>query len=546
MPQRILVIERDSRDRESIRRALSEASLFIELIEAGTLQEGLKVLQEHTYAFDCALVDWADGDIETISVLEYMRENLALMPVIIMTTQDDAALASRAAELGAQDYLHKLEINAKTLPRAIRYAVERRQIRQEIAETRAQLDELHTRDPLTKLLNRRGLEDALQGLVKSLSLDDHEVYGLLLDLDDFNSLNERFGYVTGDIVLKTIAQNLSRTMRGSDFLGRVGRDEFLVLLPRTRLSEALKVADRLRLLVGDIPILLPEGQLRMTASVGVAPLTSRTVSISELLFGTGQALNHAKKGGKNRTAVQTTHNDGSRDLGIEEIVNQLCQGHGLRTVKQAIVRLSDEAIVGYEILTRGPQGPFEAPYDFFRLCTEQRVLNLVDLRCAQACVEASKAQGLTGRLHVNLFPSTILDTPAAQLAELFPRDLPGLDFCVELSEQQIIGEPTDLNAQIELLRGARVSLALDDVGFGRSSLESLVVLEPEVVKIDRKWVTGAARDPARRRVLERIIKMARALDAQLVAEGIEQREDLVLARELGIEFGQGYFWGKPA
>lgn len=146
--------------------------------------------------------------------------------------------------------------------------------------------------------------------------------------------------------------------------------------------------------------------------------------------------------------------------------------------------------------------------------------------------------------HVNLFPSTLIDTPTKRLLQLF-LPVEGRRFCVELSEQQFIGDPAYLREPVRELRAAGIEIAIDDVGFGRSSLEALVGLEPDVVKIDRKYVHGVARNGGRLRKLRRLAGVIGALGARAVAEGIERREDLEVVQGIGIEYGQGWLWGRP-
>jgi EAL domain-containing protein (putative c-di-GMP-specific phosphodiesterase class I) len=150
------------------------------------------------------------------------------------------------------------------------------------------------------------------------------------------------------------------------------------------------------------------------------------------------------------------------------------------------------------------------------------------------------------RFHVNLFPSTIIDTPIDRLLTLFPPNRKPGNFCIEISEQQFIGDPAYLRDHVAALKENGILVAIDDVGFGRSSLESLIILEPDIVKIDRKYVSGIADEPAKARLLRRLVKVVNALGAELIAEGIERKDELDLLLEIGIEFGQGWYWGKPS
>ncbi|MEZ5260818.1 MAG: EAL domain-containing protein [Acidimicrobiales bacterium] len=116
---------------------------------------------------------------------------------------------------------------------------------------------------------------------------------------------------------------------------------------------------------------------------------------------------------------------------------------------------------------------------------------------------------------------------------------------VELSEQQLLGDPVELLPNLTRLRSHGVQISLDDVGFGRTSLETLLVVEPEIVKIDASFIRGVHADEARRRWLSRLVRVARSLGATLVAEGIEQSGEVEVVESLSIEWCQGFFFAEP-
>lgn len=544
----ILIVDDKDEDRQSLEQTLTGSLLTVAITHAANLASGLKALETREY--DCVLVNYRLPDGDALGLISRAQDQeLTQTPFIILTQYSDEGRAIQALQRGAQDYLLKSELEGSNLVRSIRYAMERHRINDEIRATQARLEILVTQDPLTELLNRRGLESVMRTEMLRLKNGDDPTFALLIDLDDFDRINERFGHATGDIVLKEIASKIRDSMRMSDYVARIGGDEFLVLLPSTRAHEALRVAERMRLLIGECIIVVPSGPVKVTASLGMSEVTRNVLTVTELLYQTQRALSQSKGQGKNKVSYESGRHPRvtEAELGnFENIMDAICRGSGLRAVKQAIVRLEDESTVGFELLSRGPHGPFESPYHFFKLCQERSVLNLVDLRCVKQCILTAQEKELTGRIHINLFPSTILDMAPDQLAEFFPAQSDSVVYCVEISEQQIIGDPTYLKEHIDVLKSHHVEVALDDVGFGRSCLESLIVLEPDVVKIDRKWVDKAAESDYKIRILKRMRDMAQALGAQLVAEGIERKEDLLRIRDLGIPYGQGYYWGKPA
>ena len=222
------------------------------------------------------------------------------------------------------------------------------------------LEKLANVDPLTDLLNRRGLERILWGEISRSQRSRAPIMAILLDCDDFKRVNDSLGHAVGDIVLKEIAKRLERSVRPSDQLSRIGGDEFLVLLPDTRFAEAIQIAERIRLAIADESLRVANEVIKITASIGVSHVPPSVSSIGEILVQAHAALKESKETGKNRVsgnAVTTSEEDFTR-RGVQE---ELRRGTCFRTVRQKIMRLEDEVLAGYELLTRGPPGPYEMP-----------------------------------------------------------------------------------------------------------------------------------------------------------------------------------------
>jgi EAL domain-containing protein (putative c-di-GMP-specific phosphodiesterase class I) len=229
-----------------------------------------------------------------------------------------------------------------------------------------------------------------------------------------------------------------------------------------------------------------------------------------------------------------------------DTVRELLRGDALEVVAQPIVDLADGRIVSHEMLVRGPCGPLRRPDDLFRYCQEQDILQALDLRCLKRCVGAARLAGLD-RFHVNIMPATLLQTPAPELV----RVLHGANgdrghCCLEISEQQLLTDPSVLVGPVRELQAAGLQVAIDDVGFGNSCLEGLIMLQPQIMKIDKRMIAGLDLDADRRRTLNRLLTVAGALGAKVVAEGIETPAERRVLRELGVGLGQGYLFGRPA
>ncbi len=551
-PIRVLLVEDNPGDRELLATLLAQrAAPQFDLRTVAGVGEAQALLEVED--IDVVLLDLHLPDASGLAGLERIVATSPKVPVVVLTGADDADLAARALWRGAQDYLSKSRVEREPLVRSIRYAIQRQRVRAELEAVSSQLRVANARlaklaliDPLTDLLNRRGLQQVLTREVQWARRDGSELIVFLIDLDDFKRINDGLGHAVGDVVLQEIAGALRECLRATDYVARIGGDEFLVLLPQTRLAEGLVVAEKVRRSVAGSLVALGERSVGVTASVGVIRVEHQTASIDELLRQCQMELCTSKRAGKNRvssggTAILERGGESHRDE-----LEALWRRSGFRMVKQPVVRLSSSEVVGFEFLARADSVDFENPADFFRLSYEANLLTLIDHRCFELGVR--RAAELPEHLgaHVNLFPSTMIDVPAEHLLEAIPSSLEPARLCVEISESQIIGDPSYLSTPVRALRRHGVRIAMDDVGFGRSSLESLMLLEPDVIKIDRRRIVGIAGCRDQRRSLGRLLKIASSLEAGVVAEGIEAQEDLRVLIDLGVELGQGYLLGRPA
>lgn len=416
----------------------------------------------------------------------------------------------------------------------------------QLSEKNVTLKEQVQIDPLTEMLNRRGLEKALTVEVSRARRKCTKLYAALIDCDDFKQVNENFGHAVGDLVLQNAARGIEKSIRPTDYGSRIGGDEFMILLVDLELEDAARVAERVRLAIKDSPVIHESKSVLCTASIGVCELPLEVCSIEEMLTLTRAALKESKLLGKNKMSFTGLKRLGSDDGSLDELIKDFVSGTGMSCVWQPIMRLSDRKPVAYEILARGPEGPFQLPRSFFRLAQEKNVLTAVDLRCLKmALAIASKAKPEL-RYHINIFPSTLLDIPVEALQQLFVEVPNHARICIELSETQFLGNHDCLLAHIQFLKERGIGIALDDVGFTRSSLESLIIMEPSALKLHENLTKGVHKDSAKQKHLTRLVRAARSLETELIAESVETEDDINTLVELGIEMGQGFFWGMPA
>lgn len=428
----------------------------------------------------------------------------------------------------------------------LRDVTDRLRLMSELAMAKQKLEELSVTDPLTGVLNRRGMEAELMQSVRASSRTNGRIAAILIDCDNFKSINERFGYRVGDATLQLVTQTVLSTLRGGDHLSRIGGDEFLVILPGATVAEAFYVANKIRdaMMSKCLPIAHSEQKEAITVSLGVAAIPNSVSALNEAVALAESALIMSKRGGKNQASVVGEELGG--DIKEQTDVRQCVMlGEGIRVVAQAIVDV-DRNIVGYELLMRGPcPSQFEMPSDFFASARHCNILGVADLLCLRRCLEASLCLPPCARVHLNLFPMTVLETPFDELLKILALPRP-FQLVIEFNEQEFSGNARLLKSAVWSLKSAGVLIALDNVGFGSSSLETLLLLEPDIVKIDRSMIDGVADNEGKHRILERMVACLSSLNMDIIAEGVEREQDAKLLMSMGIAYAQGYLWGCPA
>jgi len=297
-PIRILLVEDDEDDYLILRDCLIDLDRQERFVMdwVPTYQDGLTHIQRANH--NVYLIDHYLGEKSGLDLLKEAIQAGCQEPIIIITGQSDPEIDQASLLAGATDYLEKNHITGQLLERAIRYAMERNRLLKQIRE-------LAVRDALTGLYNRRELHRFLDyELIKSRRYK-HPFSLLLMDIDHFKEINDRFGHRTGDEILQQVAQALLNHTRGCDLPARYGGDEFIIVLPETPAGQAWYGAERLRKVVNGLSIQASNGnrppkKLEITISTGVAEYPDDATTGEALIDLADQALYQAKHQGCNQ------------------------------------------------------------------------------------------------------------------------------------------------------------------------------------------------------------------------------------------------------
>ena len=411
------------------------------------------------------------------------------------------------------------------------------------------------RDVLTGLGNHRAFQEAIQRHVDAAKGRNAPLALVLIDLDDFQAVNEAGGHAAGDHALAEFGRVLVASLRTGDRAFRTGGDEFALLLPGATADAAAAVARRLLAVWVDHR---PErgSLLTRSFSAGASACPVLAADRRQLLDQADAGLSWAKRHGRtsvevfdpvrHRKANTTASVVEQGSLGVAEVIARRL----LRPVYQPIIDLRSGRVVGSEGLIRpAPGSGFANPGELFDAAEAAGRTVELDLACLEI-VAAAAASTMSGDsvLTLNLSPRTLEadDFSAGALVALVRKA--GLDpsrVVLELTEREQVDEMERLRRNVAACRGSGFRLAADDVGAGNAGLRLLSQLQFDIVKIDLSLVQGGAIHEASKSVVGALQDLARRWGASVIAEGIETPEQLRIVRELEIAAGQGYLLGRP-
>jgi diguanylate cyclase (GGDEF)-like protein len=414
--------------------------------------------------------------------------------------------------------------------------------------------ELAMTDDLTALRNRRGFQVAAADM-----LTRHDGATLLLiDLDGFKEINDSLGHAAGDRLLVEVARRLSAAARTGglsrepDVVGRMGGDEFAVLLPDTPTDRAETAARRL---ISELDTLYTvDGVLvRIEASVGIVHAPGHGTDLDELLRKADVAM-YVAKAGDNATEVYRPELDTRSRTGLERVeqVRKTVAGVGLVVHYQPKIDLRTGAVVGVEALARvdDPHRGILFPEAFLPLLTQSGAVRLLtdrvlDMSLAQARVWRDAGLSLTVAVNAPVAVFTERSFPAMVEAALDRHHVPGGTLTVEVTEDVLLRDRDAGRHVIQRLQQIGVNISIDDFGTGYSSLAYLRDLPLDELKLDRSFVAGMATDRRAGEIVRSTIALAHSLGLRIVAEGVESESVRRALTECGCDQAQGYLFARP-
>ena len=456
---------------------------------------------------------------------------------------------------------YRLNLGERSLyPLTLRDITMRRRVEAQLLEKQQHLDHLAHHDQLTGLPNRLFLAAHLPGAIEEAKRTGSMLAILFLDLDRFKHINDSRGHETGDKLLKAVAQRIRTTTRTDDIVVRMGGDEFIVVLKSVATAEQInETASRVTEALA-APVLIDGRTLVTTASIGVSLYPRDGSTMGELLRQSDTAMYQAKDRGRNNFQLfsPVMEHKLKERIAIESSLRAALQSRQLDVHYQPIVDIESHRVVALEALLRWrhPAQGFVPPDRFIAVAEETGlIVPIGEFVLERAVEDAARWRGAGANVVPIAVNISAVQLQRSDLAATIARltrthHVSASMLQLELTESAVFERREGRNGDssrdaIARLRELGTRIAIDDFGTGYSSLSYLKSWRVDYLKIDRSFVRDLVTDMSDLAIVEAIVAMAKHLNIEVVAEGIEGWQQLEKLRQLGCPYAQGFLFARP-
>lgn len=410
-------------------------------------------------------------------------------------------------------------------------------------------------DILTGVSNRHAYLQRMETLLQSSANGDYQHAVLFLDLDRFKQVNDTLGHTVGDELLVNVTERIQGVLKNKDILARYGGDEFIITLTDIHhMQEAVQVAQKLLSLMSE-PFVVEEQQIYISSSIGIS-LYPEDGKMTELLVKKAdQAMYYAKHNGRNQFAFyfDDLNVDSKRVLLLDNELRKAIANNDFTLYFQPKVKVGAEKIVGVEALIRwtNEKLSFVSPAEFIPYAEETGLIIpmsecVIRLACeAHQKMRASNEEVLNIAINISsihFHQENFIESIQSIFEEY---NCSPNYFELELTERTVMNSERDSIRKLVQLKMMGFKLSIDDFGTGYSSLSYLVQFPLNYLKIDRSFIQYITSIDDKQAVVDAIIQMAHRLHMEVIAEGVEQLDQVKLLERMGCDMIQGYYYAKP-
>ncbi len=398
-------------------------------------------------------------------------------------------------------------------------------------------------DPLTKVFNRQYLSNFL----KNIDIKDYQI--LMIDIDHFKNVNDTYGHDIGDIILNTVSSRIASLIREKDSLIRYGGEEFVLFLYKQSLPQAKNVAERILNVFRDNPIRAKQNSIDLTLSIGINPYPSHFRDVQEAIKISDEQLYLAKSNGRNRMESYDLMEDNhAHKTQYINDIKMAIEESRIRCMYQPIYNTKSKLIEKYEVLIRmiDNDNNIILPNDFLPYISHTQIYTDLTKFVIESSLE--KLKETDAELSINLelqdlFNSDILEIIIDILSH---NKTHAKRLTFEILETQEVSNLDLLKEKINKIRQTGAKIALDDFGSGYANFTYLLHLDIDILKIDGTLIRDIHKNSNAKSIVETINIFAQKMNIKTVAEQIETKEEYELIENIGIDYMQGYYLGRPS
>jgi diguanylate cyclase (GGDEF)-like protein len=551
---RVLIVDDDIVDRESVKRSLFKSSFDCTIFEANDVDLALEACAKNTY--DVILLDYQLPKRNGIELLLELRQtaDTRYETIVMMSNSEEEAIALQCIQAGAQDFLLKNEITGNKLRRTIIQAQKRFELERELKESFDRVKRLAERDSLTNLANRYLFDETFKVAVNNNRRSQTCLALILFDLDNFKLINDSFGHGAGDELLQKVCKRISSVLRGNELFARLGGDEFVILLTNLHSPyDVARIAQRIQVAML-APFEINAKEFNISISVGISiDEGSDEHSSEELLKFADIAMYRSKQKGRGQISFfeDAMHQETQRRLSLENGIPKALKENEFFLVYQPVFTVATDELCGFEALIRWQSKNGLIPPDEFIPIAEQsyHIIEIGRWVAEQAIQQISEwNQQRTPEtqlsIAINLSPTQLndLEFPAIIKSICKRSQLEPALIEFELTETALLESNKTTLAVLEQLVELGCTLALDDFGTGYSSISHLNSIPLRTVKLDKSLMPLNDAHRKTNALITGLVQMLKTLELDIVAEGVETAGHKELCKHLAVTRLQGFYF----